>query len=261
MNSRLKTPRITQPAIHIQSDLQTPRRPAIISARKPDIACPLERSVPLPTAYLITTKNLETFLNAIKTAKAPERVNNKFLATLDLKSSNDRLLIGILKSLGFTDDSGVPTRRYFEFLDQTRSGVVLAEAIREAYGDLFAVNTKAQQLAVEDVKNKLRTLTQGQNSDNVLGLMAKTFKALADLADWESPTPLGLPAPPALKIGNGTDSGGTSAPLSTLGSQKENGTPKLQPRELHYNIQIVLPDSRDPAVYDAIFESLRRHLS
>lgn len=140
----------------------------------------------LPTAYLITTKNLEAFLNAIKTAKAPERVNNKFLATLEFTSSNDRLLIGILKALGFIDDSGVPTKRYFDFLDQSRSGAVLAEAVREAYSDLFAINTKAQELQPDDVKNKFRTLTQGQNSDNVLGLMAKTFKALTELADWNT---------------------------------------------------------------------------
>jgi hypothetical protein len=35
--------------------------------------------MPLSNAYLVTTKNLEAFLNAIKTAKAPERVNNKFI--------------------------------------------------------------------------------------------------------------------------------------------------------------------------------------
>jgi Family of unknown function (DUF5343) len=70
----------------------------------------------LPTAYLVTTKNLDAFLNALKTAKAPERVNNKFLQNLEFSSSNDRLFIGLLKSLGFTDDAGVPTKRYFDFL-------------------------------------------------------------------------------------------------------------------------------------------------
>ena len=53
----------------------------------------------LSTAYLVTTKNLDAFLNAIKTAKAPERVNQKFLANLEFTSSNDRLHIGILKAL------------------------------------------------------------------------------------------------------------------------------------------------------------------
>jgi hypothetical protein len=44
----------------------------------------------LPTAYLVTTKNLDAFLNGLKTAKAPERVNNKFLQNREFSSSNDR---------------------------------------------------------------------------------------------------------------------------------------------------------------------------
>jgi hypothetical protein len=215
----------------------------------------------LSTAYLVTTKNLEAFLNAIKTAKAPERVNNKFLANLEFSTTNDRLFIGLLKGLGFVDDSGVPTKRYFEFLDQTRSGAILAEAIREAYSDLFAINTKAQDLSVEEVKNKLRTLTQGQNSDNVLGLMAKTFRALTDLADWTAPT-----GSTTASVSKTVQEGETGEPLKEEEpriKQEHNyhdGKPKLQLRELHYNIQIVLPESRDVAVFDAIFESLRRHL-
>jgi hypothetical protein len=29
---------------------------------------------------------------------------------------------------------------------------------------------------------------------------------------------------------------------------------------LHHNIQLILPETRDPKVYDAIFRSLREHL-
>jgi hypothetical protein len=211
----------------------------------------------LPTSYLITTKNLEGFLNAIKTAKAPERVNNKFLTNLEFSSSNDRLLIGLLKALSFTDDSGIPTKRYFGFLDQTRSGAILAEAIREAYGDLFAIDTKAQELSAEDVKNKFRTLTQGQNSDNVLGLMAKTFKALRDLADWNAPTV--APQPPDEPPEKPQDSKLPEKPVKIEAKQLDRqGGGSL--RELHHNIQIILPDTRDVAVFDAIFEGLKKHL-
>jgi hypothetical protein len=48
----------------------------------------------------------------------------------------------------------VPTQRYYDFLDQTQSGRVLTDAIREAYEDLFAINKKAQDMSIEDVKNK-----------------------------------------------------------------------------------------------------------
>jgi hypothetical protein len=209
----------------------------------------------LPTAYLVTTKNLEGFLNAIKTAKAPERVNNKFLANLEFNSSNDRLLIGILKTLGFADDSGVPTERYYEFLDQSRSGAILAEAIREAYGDLFAINTKAQDLPADEIKNKLRTLTQGQNSEHVLGLMAKTFKALTDLADWKAPM---TPVEMTVEEGRSDPITERSAEIKEIPSRETSGRIKL--RELHYNIQIILPETRDMAIFDAIFAALQKHL-
>lgn len=57
------------------------------------------------------------------------------LQNLEFSSTNDRLFIGLLKSLGFTDDSGVPTKRYFDFLDQSQSARILAEAVREAFSN------------------------------------------------------------------------------------------------------------------------------
>lgn len=210
----------------------------------------------LPGSYLITTKNLEEFLNALRSARAPERVTSTFLKNLEFQSSNDRLFIGMLKMLGLIDDSGVPTTRYYEFLDQSRSPVVIAQGLREAYADLFSVNVKANELTADELKNKFKTLSQGQYSDNVLSLMAKTFKALSDLAEWEIPTatasevnlPVVEPAPVATK--NLTEPEG---PTRTSGG-------RMNLRELHYNIQIILPETRDTAVFDAIFESLRKHL-
>lgn len=218
----------------------------------------------LTASYLMTTKNLESFFAAIQTAKAPERFTNKFLNQLDFTSSNDRLYLGLLKGLGFTDESGVPTKRYYAFLDQSESGRILAEAIREAYEDLFAINKKAQDLSVDEVKNKLRTLTQGQKSDNVVGLMAATFKALASFADWTTPLP-------DIKI---TGTAGTADPAATSATtlatakkpvvhpvpQSEAGNPGGKPLQLRYDIHIHLPESRDPAVFDAIFDALRKHL-
>jgi hypothetical protein len=118
----------------------------------------------LMTSYLIKTSNAEDFFNAIRNAKAPERFTTTFLKNLDFSSSNDRLYIGVLKGLRFLDDNGAPTERYFAFLDQSRSDVVLAEAIRDAYEDLFAVNRDANKMSVEDTEGKLKTLTRGQKS-------------------------------------------------------------------------------------------------
>lgn len=209
----------------------------------------------LTNAYLVTTKNLEAFLNAVQGAKAPERFNNKFLTQLDFTSSNDRLYIGLFKALGLIDESGVPTKRYYAYLDQGESQKVLAEAIREAYEDLFAVNKKAQDLSVDEVKNKFRTLTQGQKSDNVVGLMAATFKALSGLADWKHPSSekddKKEGKSPAMK----QDPTDEKHEISKLDLKSAKGL------ALHYDIHIHLPESRDPAVFDAIFEAMKKHLS
>ena len=212
----------------------------------------------LTSSYLITTKNLVPFFNSLITAKAPDSFTQKFLESLEFKSTNDRLYIGLLKGLGFLDENAVPTERYYKFLDQSQSKQVLAEAVKEAYSDLFAVNVKANDLTVQEVKNKLRTLTQCKNSDKVLALMANTFKALVDYAEW------GATTKKAEEKKEKVTQQKVEIPKETPPIQEENEEDgiggKLHKTQLHYNIQIHLPESRDPAVYEALFKSLKKHL-
>ena len=205
----------------------------------------------LPTSYLTSTKRLSEILDALKTAKAPDKFTQKFLESLEFKSKGDRLVIGVLKSLGLLDDAGTPTERYYRFIDQSQSATVLAEAIEEAYDDLFAVKRDAQNLIKQEVVGKFKTLSQGQYSDSVLNMMAMTFTALCSLADFNT----------ARKTESNTD---------TLKENPPNSKPTepIKPEEprnvklggLVYNIQIVLPETRDPKVYDALFRSLKEHL-
>lgn len=213
----------------------------------------------LMTSYLVKISNLADFFNAIRSAKAPERFSSKFLKDLEFTSSNDRLFLGVLKGLGFVDENGAPKQRYFDFLDQSISGRVLAEAIEEAYGDLFNLRRDAHKMEVADVKGKFRSLTQGQKSDNVINNMAATFKALCEQADWTHPKKKTgkkakekIPHEPGKEIPDGW-----SHIDPAVDREEISNSDKLQ---LHYNIQIILPNSRDPAVFDALFSSLKRHL-
>lgn len=214
----------------------------------------------LTTAYLTSTKDLEEFFNALVTAQAPEQFTIGFLQKLDFTSSAHRLFIGMLKGLGFLSENGEPTQRYYDFLDQTRSKVVLAEAVREAYSDLFAINKSANTLTVDEAKNKLRTLTQGKKTDDVIAKMANTFAALCTLADWTAQVatdvlPVTPPADPPTDMLKGSES-----PPHVTAPPRPPASLQLAQGGLHYNIQIHLPESRDPAVYDAIFRALREHL-
>lgn len=138
----------------------------------------------LPTAYLTSFKNVRAILAAIQAAQAPPRFTQKFLETLGFPNTNDRTFINVLKALGFLTDTGAPTSRYHEYLDQTQSAIVLARGIREAYADLFQINTQAYKMTTNEVKNKMKTLSAGQYTDRVLQQMAGTFTVLCQEADF-----------------------------------------------------------------------------
>lgn len=213
----------------------------------------------LPTSYLTGTKNLKDILTAMQTAQAPKQFNRTFLENLGFKSSGDRLIIGVLKALGFLDAKGTPTKRYFEFLDQTQSARVLAEGIKQAYDDLYQLNVQAHTLSRNDLKGKMKTLTQGQVGEAVIDKMAMTFQALAAQADFDAIEP----AEPPIE-GKGQDDDESvekSLDRSERGlEEREEALSRLALGGLVYNIQIQLPESRDPAVYDALFRSLKTHL-
>lgn len=204
----------------------------------------------LTNSYLNTTKNFDKIMNSILNAKAPERFTNKFIEDLGFKSSNDRLIIGVLKSIGLLDENSQPTQRYYDFLDQSKSKKVIRKGIEEAYEDLFNVRKDAQNMTNEEVKNKLKTLTQGQKGDRVIGCMAMTFKTLCDYADWTGET---------IKVKSENIE---KQPIQNEIEPKvhKNIIEKESKMNLHYNIQIHLPETTNMAVYDAIFQSLKQHL-
>lgn len=209
----------------------------------------------LPNSYTIKTGAIPDYFEAILNAEAPERFSQKFLEGLGFASSNDRLFIGILKELGFLNADGAPQERYYSFLDRSVSQRVLAEGIREAYADLFAVNTSAHTMSVDEAYNKLRTLYKGEKKDTVIKNIAKTFFALSQYADFSA----------------------SQRPSTSRAEEKKEQPPETPPKQdvtdaggaesgglnvssLQYHINIVLPDTRDQAVFDAIFKSMRDHL-
>lgn len=205
----------------------------------------------LPDSYLMTSKNLRPIIDASVKAQAPPKFTLKFLEGLGFKSNNDRLFIRVFKDLELLDGSGVPTPIYYDFIDSSRTKEILGQQIMKVYSDLFALNTKAYEMSKADVKNKFKTLTQGAKSDNILDLMAKTFVALCEQAEFID------------KVQETSE----NKDVTLLDSESDEKQPSVEEfiskqitTEMHYNIQIHLPDTKDIAVYNAIFKSLKDHL-
>ena len=106
-----------------------------------------------------------------------------------------------------------------------------------------------------EVVNKMKTLSQGQYSESVLDKMAMTFTALCSHGDFES-----VPNKSSAED-QGDKSTKTEKEEGGAGAEEKHVGKGLKIGGLVYNIQLILPESRDPKVYDALFESLKRHLS
>lgn len=210
----------------------------------------------LPDSYTSKTGSIAAYFDALQNAEAPERFSISFLQGLGFTSSNDRLLIGILKDLGFLNEDGVPRERYYEYLDKEKSAAVLADGVRDAYSDLFAVNKDAFKLEIDGTFNKLRTLYKGTKKDSLIKLIARTFVALCEIADFSKPSG----STQQKKPHEDKDKKKDVSAEKKREAEKGDASKIVSLDSLQYHVNIVLPETRDQAVYDAIFKSLRDHL-
>ncbi|MBP7556118.1 MAG: DUF5343 domain-containing protein [Chitinophagaceae bacterium] len=211
----------------------------------------------LPNSYSVKAGSFQAYFQAIQEAQAPERFTVKFLEGLEFASTNDRTFIGILKELGFLDANNAPTKRYYEFLDKDVAAGVLADGIKEMFSDLFAIRKDAQKMTQTEVYNKLRTLYAGKGkTDNLIKLIATNFVSLCKLADFEKSRMEKSETDGEYKLSD--EKANQKEHLEESNRTEKNK--KINIDGLQYHINIILPDTKDQAVYDAIFKSLRDHL-
>lgn len=207
------------------------------------------RGTMLTKRYLPSVKNVPVFFSKIVEGTAPDKFSVDHLKAIGLTSSNDRPLLPLAKDLGFLTPEGSPTPRYHAYRDKSRSKAVMAEALREAYADVFHVSerpTTADRGAVEGLFK-----SKNNSSDRVAQLQASSFYALLALADMDAESP-----------GGGAEDTNLPRiePHSVVPSAAGPAASPTLTTELHYTIQVHLPATKDLEVYNAIFRSLRENL-
>ncbi|WP_410630498.1 DUF5343 domain-containing protein [Amycolatopsis sp. cmx-4-83] len=206
----------------------------------------------LTNRYLTSIKNVDSILEKIKVGAAPDKFNIEHLAGIGFRGSNDRGIIPLLKELKFLAPDGTPLPRYHEFRDRSRSKAVMAEALRESYGDVFHIReqpTNADRPAIEGLFK-----SKQNSSDRVAQLQAMTFLALLQHADLNATPQVPVRPPDAPKADDDEPTGNDGQ-----GEQKQENKQPLA-TQLHYNIQVHLPATKDIEVFNAIFRSLRENL-
>lgn len=194
--------------------------------------------------YTVKPSSLKDFLQKIPTNNVPPRVVLQTLEALGYKSKNDRAIIPILKFLGFVDASGTPTEKYRQFRNKAAAGAVMAAAVKTAYSELYALYPDAHNKDTEALRNFFST--QVSAGEDVLQLTVSTFKTLCEFANFE-----------AELLADVAPAGPGERAQRAVGIPQVAASPGLV---VNLNIQLQLPPSEDPTVYDKIFESLKKHL-
>jgi len=187
------------------------------------------------------SKNLKEFIEKIPKWGVPEKIDTKFVKSMNYTSSNDFTIPSILKFIGFLDSSGVPTQIYKDYKMKSDRSRVLGQALLKSYAPLFKQYPNAQNEKREILKAFFTAYTE--KGEDVINRTTTTFLTLCELASFK-----GVPPP----------KGGT-APEEDLQEQVKSRRVQYQPA-ININIQFVLPEDKDPAVYDKIFASLKKHL-
>ncbi len=137
----------------------------------------------LPSTYTQSHGHLEEFFGKLRDAQAPEKFTHQILKDLGYKSNNHRPFIPLMKALGFISADGTPTNRYHDYRNHAQSKKIMGDALKEAYSDLFLIKEHPTEDDKKLIEGKFKSYHNA--SDNVAGLMTKTFYALLDLADLD----------------------------------------------------------------------------
>ncbi|MBN2238346.1 MAG: DUF5343 domain-containing protein [Dehalococcoidales bacterium] len=190
--------------------------------------------------YTPTPKNVIKFFNIIQDIGVPPKMTVAQLKSIGLTSSNDTYLIRVAKSLGFIDKSGIPTQVWKDYRDKSKAPNIMASALKNGYPELFGTYQDADKRDDATIQNFIASTTQ--NGSAVVKLMTATFRNLCSLAEFNE-----------------------SSAESNDNIEKNPPKPKIeqgitQPVTINVNIQLQLPATEDPTIYENMFKALKNNL-
>jgi hypothetical protein len=199
--------------------------------------------------YIVQPGSIKRILDKVRDAKTPDRFTTDFLDTkLGFRGGNYRQFIPLAKKLNLLNSDGTPTELYKAFRNPTTTKASMAEAIKAGYRELFDRNEYAGSLSKDELKGLVVQVTGLDAKDQVVGLICRTFEMLKSLADFEQKL-----TPPQSE-----ETTETEVTKETL--NRGSGSENQMDLRLSYTINLVLPKTDDPAVFNAIFKALREHL-
>ena len=215
----------------------------------------MEKTLPYISAYGNITRCLERIINA----QTPTTFSQDFLASvLKLTGGGARPVIKFLKNTGFLSEAGTPTTVYKNFRNSNARTEAVLEAMQFGYAELFKQNEYIHLVENESELKETIVATLGCAADDKrIAPILKSFSALKAFADFS-------------KVSNDTNYESQDDPsrLQTLskGDRYVDSTPGVTSNvsnlglNLAYTINLNLPETTNPEVFNQIFRALKEHL-
>lgn len=205
--------------------------------------------------YMVSPGLVPKILEKIQQARRPDRFTQDFLETkLGYSSGSARAIIPLLKRLGFLSSDGSPTRLYDQFRNADTQGAAMSEGIRAAYSELFERNEYAHEMTKDKLTGLITEITGASRDDSTTKCTVSTFLGLKDFADFEAEVPGDKPEPQRAYGG---------AP-SQVPLDEQVHRPLPNDDEVNfavsYTINLNLPETTNPEVFNAIFRALKENL-
>jgi hypothetical protein len=197
--------------------------------------------------YVISPGTLTKALDAIIVAERPDKFSANYMNTiLHLSGGSARAVPPFLKKMQFIGADASPTSLYSKFKTDGGRSQAAYDGLRNAFGELFRRNEfihKADENAVKDV---IVEITGLKKTDPIIRLMYSSFDAVRSyvISDVSRSTDVAT---------NDID----EDPSVGVVDHVRATAPKLG---LSYQINIVLPETDNISVFNAIFKSLRDNL-
>ena len=208
--------------------------------------------------YMLSTGLIPKILEKIQDAKRPERFTQDFLGTkLGQSGGSARSIIPLLKRMGFLGSDGVPTTLYDQFRNPETQGYAVSQGMKQAFSELFDRNEYAHELTNEKLKGLVVEITgDAKDARNTTAIVA-TFHALRESADFEGESPnnssVGTELEP--QVSSRSSAGESDHHIKPPTTSQKNFDLRVG-----YTINLNLPETNDPTVFNAIFKALRANL-
>jgi hypothetical protein len=192
---------------------------------------------------------LKNVLTKIIELAKPDKFNYDFLENVvKMKGGGPRSCIPILKKMGFLNSDNTTTDLYARFRTQGGRSAAAYEGLRRAFPEIFKRSDYAYSLDENKIKDIIVEITGLQPGNQITRAIRGTFDAIRSFIEpgfnHESAS--------EHETQTDTDSGSTESEIRVRGGATRLG--------LSYNINIIVPETSDVRILNAIFRAVKENL-